>query len=226
MYEREKIYNFTQNSREYNGKKCPPEIFKKFTSNVFEEVKLYRQISFCVDYQDGLEGYASPAMWGHYARDYQRSGVCIELDDSKIKYPQSKLYKGKVHYKKCLKPTHIGGVDAETSNAAQKFVILNRKNLFFNKHRHWKYENEYRYISKECEYIDISNAITSIYVLGEDNITLESVKRIIIDTEKVSFLNIAGLKTLTLNQMNLYDYEMALEELKYFSENPLPNNLK
>ena len=106
-----------------------------------------------------------------------------------------------------LTATHIGGVDAERADAAQTFVIKNRKQLFFQKHLHWKPENEYRCVSKNCEYLDISDAITTVYVLGKDNITLQAVKRIIKDSERISFLNVGGLKSLSLNPMNLYEYE-------------------
>ena len=108
--------------------------------------------------------------------------------------------------------THVGGVDAERRDAALKFVIENRNNLFFKKHWHWKYENEYRLVSKDCEELDISEAITSVFVLGEDDITLQSVNRIIMDSEKVEFLNVGGLKSLKLNSMNLYDYNSLKEE--------------
>ena len=157
-------------------------------------------------------------MWGHYARDFQRSGVCIELDSSKLIIPRDKtIYKKKVSYKKDLIPTHIGGVDAEKEDAAQTFVIENRNNLFFKKHWHWKYENEYRIVSKECKELDISEAITSVYVLGEDDITLQLVKRIITDTQKISFLNVGGLKTLKLNSLSLYEIEMLKEEMDYIN---------
>ena len=79
VFEREKIYNLTLQSKKYNGKECPPERFKQFVSEVFKEAEQYRQVSFSLDYND-LKGYASPMMWGHYARDFQRSGICIELD--------------------------------------------------------------------------------------------------------------------------------------------------
>ena len=103
VFEREKVFNFTKNSIIYNGKKCPPETFKKFYLNVLEEIKRYKQVSFSKDYRDGIEGFASPMMWGHYARDYQRSGVCIELDSSKIKMPKRvKIYKKEVSYKTIL----------------------------------------------------------------------------------------------------------------------------
>lgn len=212
VFEREKIYNLTQQSKNYNDKECPTERFRNFIREVFKETEQYKQISFCRDYKD-MHGYASPMMWGHYARDYQRNGVCIELDSQKIRPIQKGaiIYKGKVDYKKKLTATHIGGVDPEKVNAAQTFVIKNRKQLFFHKHLHWKPENEYRCVSKNCMCLDISDAITSVYVLGEDNITLQAVKRIIMDTERISFLNVGGLKSLSLNPMNLYEYEEMKE---------------
>ena len=156
VYERGKTYNLTQQSKEYNGKKYPAGVLRQFCQKVFEEVETYKQISFCLDYKD-MRGYASPMMWGHYARDYQRKGVCLELDIEKIKFPtNSKIYKKKLSYTSKLGATHIGGVDAEREDAAQIFVIKNRNNLFFKKHWHWKYENEYRLVSKECEFLDIT----------------------------------------------------------------------
>lgn len=204
IYERDKIYKLSQHSSEYNGKKCPIERFKQFKSNVFEEVEQYKQISFCVDSKD-CAGYASPMMWGHYARDYQRSGVCLEIDSSKINFPKG-IYQKKVSYNRNLKPTHIIGVNAELEDAAQTFVIKNKKNLFFRKHWHWKYENEYRLVSKKCPALDISGAISNIYVLGEDIITLQSIRDIVKDSEKVSFLDIGG-DILTLRAMNLKEYD-------------------
>ena len=208
VYERDKVYNLTQKSNEYNGKRFSVEVFRQFKQNVFKEVELYKQVSFCLDYKD-MKGYASPMMWGHYARGHQRSGVCVEFDSLKIKSgsPNAKIYKGKVSYKKKLTATHLGGVDEEEADAAQTFVVKNRKQLFFQKHPHWKSENEYRYLSKNCDYLDVSNAITSIYVLNGDEVTLESVKRIIIDTRKVSFLQVGGLNSLELNSMTIHEYD-------------------
>jgi len=223
VYEREKIYNLTQQSKEYNGKKFGVGVLRQFVQNVFKEVELYRQISFCLDYQE-IKGYASPMMWGHYARDFQRSGVCLELDSSKLHFPKdTKIYKKKVSYRKDLMPTHVGGVDAERKDAAQTFVIENRNNLFFKKHWHWKHENEYRLVSKDCKELDVTGAITSVYVLGEDNITLQSVNRIIMDSEKVEFLNVGGAKCLKLNSRNLYDYNSLQEEMNYINDHHLWN---
>ena len=214
VYERDKVYNLTQQSREYNGIKFSVEVFRQFKQNVFEEVERYKQVSFCLNYKD-MKGYASPMMWGHYARDYQRSGVCIEFDGLKIKpsFSNAKIYKGKVLYKKNLTPTPIGGVDEEKKDAAETFVVKNRKQLFFQKHPHWKSENEYRYLIKNCDYLDVSDAITMVYVLNGDEVTLESVKRIVMDTHKVSFLQVGG-KSLGLNSMTIYDYDDLQETMR------------
>jgi hypothetical protein len=74
-------------------------------------------------------------------------------------------------------------------------------------------------VSKECEELSISGAITAVYVLGEDNITLQSVNRIIMDSEKVEFLNIGGLKGLKLNSMNLYEYKELKELMDSINRN-------
>ncbi len=214
VYERDKVYNLTQQSRKHNGIKFSIEVFRQFKKNVFEEVERYKQVSFCLDYKD-MKGFASPMMWGHYARDYQRSGVCIEFDSLRLKpnYPNAKIYKGKVSYKINLTATDIGGVNQEKADAAQAFVIKNRKQLFFQKHPHWKSENEYRYLSKDCDYLDVSDAITMVYVLNGDEVTLESVKRIVMDTHKVSFLQVGG-KSLGLNPMTIYDYDDLQETIR------------
>ena len=87
--------------------------------------------------------------------------------------------------------------------------------LFFQKHPHWEVENEYRYVSKDCKYLDISDAVMCIYVLGEDDITLQSVKRIVMDTKKISYVSVGGSESRNLNPMNLYEVEELQEEMKY-----------
>ena len=218
VYEREKTYKYTQLSLEYNGKRYPPGVLRQFSTKVFEEVERYHTLSFCLDYED-IKGYASPSMWGHYARDHQRSGVCIELESTKVTpFPKdATVYEEKVDYNSILVPIHICGVDAEKENAEQEFVINNRKQLFFQKHPHWEVENEYRYISKNCEYLDISDSVIAVYVLGEDDITLQSVKRIVMDSKKISYVNVGGLESRKLNPMNLYEVEELQEEMKYIN---------
>jgi len=70
---------------------------------------------------------------------------------------------------------------------------------------------------KECKELDISEAITSVYVLKEDNITLQSVKHIITDSKRISYLNVGGLKTLKMNSSNLYEIKELQEEMDYIN---------
>ena len=57
----------------------------------FREIDSYKQISLTKNYKT-LKGYASPMMWGQYARRKTRyntwkDGVCIELESSRIERP-------------------------------------------------------------------------------------------------------------------------------------------
>lgn len=52
-----------------------------------------------------------------------------------------------------------------------------------------------------------------VYVLNGDEVTLESVKRIVMDTHKVSFLQVGG-KSLGLNPMTIYDYDDLKETMR------------
>lgn len=52
-----------------------------------------------------------------------------------------------------------------------------------------------------------------VYVLNGDEVTLESVKRIVMDTHKVSFLQVGG-KSLGLKPMTIYDYDDLQEAIR------------
>ena len=137
------------------------------------------------------------------------------MDSSKINFlKKDKVYRKKISYVNNLKPTQVVGVDAEREDAAQAFVIKNRNNLFFRKHWHWNHENEYRMVSKVCNVLDISEAITHVYILGEDDVTLQSIRSIVGNTRMISCLNVSGLNGLSLSPMLLYDKEELEEELK------------
>lgn len=215
IYEREKIYNLTQDSNKFHDKVFSFQTFRKLIDEVFKEVARYKQVSFCLDFED-LKGYESPMMWGQYARDYQRSGVCIELESTKLKViPNgSDIYEGKVCYKEMLSPTDIINVDIEESDAIQNYVIKNKDSLFFQKHYHWSHENEYRIISKNADYIDISHAITHVYVLNTDEITVECVKRITKNSKKVELISVGGINNVHMSSTNLYTLEHDRAELQ------------
>ena len=211
VYERAKTLRISQSSTVYKNKTFTAEELNDFTKKVFKELKAYKQVSFCTDYDD-MKGCLSPMMWGHYARDYKRSGVCIELDSERIKPNKEEfiIQPNKVKYDKELLGAHVLGFEIDNEGAEQEFIFNNQEILFFRKHPHWVAENEYRYISKDCESLDISDAITSVYVLGDDNITLESVSSIVKNTKMISLLCVGGIDGQKLNPINMYD----LNEIK------------
>lgn len=220
VFEREKIFRITYDSADYYGKRCDTETFRRFVSKVFEEIQLYKQISLCQDY-DGIKGYASPLMWGYYAR-YKRgshfySGVCFELDYSKLNI-EPLILSDKIKYVDNLESTDLKWIDEPNENiAAQRFVRDNIDKLFFYKHKHWWYENEFRLISKEKDFLDISNAISAVYVLGEDKSTINSVKQIVKDKCKIEFLNVGGLGELSLIATDLHANESGIRKAKAYN---------
>jgi hypothetical protein len=211
VYERAKTLRISQLSAEYEEKKFSAEVLNDFIKKVFKELEAYKQVSFCTDYDD-MKGCLSPMMWGHYARDYKRSGVCIELDYQKIRpdKKEAKFYSDKVEYNSKLLEPVISGIDMDKEDAGQDFVVNNIDKLFFLKHPHWKAENEYRFISKDCESLDISDAITSVYVLEDDEVTSQAVELIVKNTKMISLLCVGGIDGQKLNPINMYD----LNEIK------------
>ena len=211
VYERAKALRISQSSTVYKNKTFTAEELNDFTKKVFKELKAYKQVSFCTDYDD-MKGCLSPMMWGHYARDYKRSGVCIELDSHKIR-PDKKeamFYQDNVKYESKLPETVVFGVDLDKEGAEQEFIFNNQEILFFRKHPHWEAENEYRFISKDCESLDISDAITSVYVLEDDEVTSQAVELIVKNTKIISLLCVGGIDGQKLNPINMYD----LNEIK------------
>ena len=139
-----------------------------------------------------MKGYASPMMWGQYARrktsyNTWKDGVCIELESSRIERPTDSFFEGEVTYEEIVPMPLLEGIDPLQSDAAARYVTLNQNLLFFTKHKHWEHENEYRIVCKGVEYLDISNAIIGIYALDESE-ALTKVKELVTDESLVYFL--------------------------------------
>ena len=124
--------------------------------------KSYKQISFTMDFDSSIKGYASPLIWGVYGD--KNNGVCIELDYKKLKL-QSNYFCGIVEYK----------------NRTQHQIKV-PKELFFVKDKCWEHENEFRIISDTDEYLDISNAITAVYVANIDGLAFDIVDELLKNT--------------------------------------------
>ena len=187
------------------------EKITKFIYNILSEIENYRQVSLCVDYDDGLKGYASPMMWGQYARNMNTrkkwvDGVCIELDDRKLTWPVDFFYKGKVEYGNNVPMPILDGIDITKDNAVDSYIEKNQSLLFFTKHKHWEHENEYRLVCKGQDFIDIQNAITGIYVLEKDNPAFKKITKLVDDESLINFLNIGSFVGKYLASTNLKQF--------------------
>ena len=188
----------------------PPGITKEklesFYKSIFNELESYRQISFSIDKE--IKGYANPMMWGQYARtkveDSWEDGVCIELESSLLKKPTNNFYEGEIDYDKMAMPC-LEGFDISNPHAPDEYVSRNQKLLFFTKHKQWEHENEYRLIYKGDEFLDISNAITAIYVLDESP-AFDRVKEIVKDESLIYFLRLGGFEDMHLVKNNLKQF--------------------
>lgn len=141
--------------------------------------KAYKQISFTMDFDSAIKGYASPLIWGIYGD--KNNGVCIELDYDKLKLPTS-CFCGIVEYKENAKGRIELPKDIATVNSLKSFIQTHQKELFFVKDKCWEHENEYRIICDTDEYLDIADAITSVYVANIDGLTFEIVDELLKDT--------------------------------------------
>lgn len=148
------------------------ESHKPFTSAGFypekmkvikETLESFKQLSFTMDYKHKL-GYMSTMMWGQYAD--KGNGVCIELDYESLKLDTYDCLHGKVKYVRNFPSPPSVQENANDKMSIKKHIIRNKKHFFFTKLDDWKPENEYRVVSDspEVEYINISHAVTNIWI--------------------------------------------------------------
>ena len=215
FFERFKTFVMNQDTFKYKGQQLDRNKFDNFDDKIWEELRIYNQVSFSYDYKDGLKGYASPMMWGQYAwtKDQDRNGqngVCIAIDSDKIKEPSFKFYSKFVSYKPKIVHPIVENIDYTLEEAAALFVERNIDTYFFTKHTHWEHENEYRYVSKHKGSLDISNAIVGIYILFEDNTSSEEIESLVKDNSLIHMLDV--------DDINNHREPMTLKDIYYLQE--------
>jgi hypothetical protein len=126
-----------------------------------EIINSYKQISLTKNYDSYLKGCMSPMMWGQYGD--KGNGVCIELEYSKIKLPAD-VFANNVKYINLSKMFKFNPILLFKQDLLEQNIVKHRKELFFTKTIEWKGENEFRFITKDHDYLDISSAITAIYI--------------------------------------------------------------
>lgn len=140
------------------------------TENVQNELKRYRQISLTMD-GSSYQGFDISAMWGHYAE--KGKGVCLVFDKRKLlKCLSSDMHSCKVNYKRKFK----GYIHINSENIG-KSLERKQKEFFFTKSSDWKYEQEFRIITKidsgsDDLFLDFKDSLIAVvlqYADGCDN---------------------------------------------------------
>ena len=158
-------------------------------------------------------------MWGQYARKKNTrnkwiDGVCLELEDNKLTWPSNNFYKGRVDYKNDVPMPILDGVDVTKANAINTYIEKNQSLLFFTKHKHWEHENEYRLVCKGQDYIDVSDAITGIYVLEKDSTAFKKITKLVDNESLINFLNIGSFDARYLVPTNLKQFNDLYRSIK------------
>lgn len=151
--------------------------------------KKYKQISFTMDFDSYMRGCMSPMMWGHYAD--KRKGVCIEIDYEKLSLPKD-CYAAPIKYKMILNKSRFIDSGVLTIKQIHQFIKKHKSDIFFTKQKCWEGENEYRIISNQDEYLDISNAITAVYLTSCDSTECLLTEQLVGDSVPVKFLHYIG----------------------------------
>lgn len=141
--------------------------------------KAYKQISFTMDFDSSIKGCTSPLLWGVYGD--RNKGVCIELDYNKLNLPTN-CFHDIVEYENRTRHQIEIPKDVVSINSLKSFIRAHQKELFFVKDKCWEHENEYRIISDAAEYLDITDAITSVYVADLDGLAFEMVDELLKNT--------------------------------------------
>ena len=110
------------------------------------------------------------------------------------------------------------GIDFTRKDAAERFVMKNKYQLFFNKHRHWEHEREYRFVSKTAKEIGIADAIIGVYVLYTNDSTLDRIEEVVKDDKIINLVRTEGIKSINLGAINLWDIRDLQEMMRKMNE--------
>ncbi len=165
---------------------------KEEYSNLQKEIELYQQLSFTMDFDDNFRGFELTSMWGHYAEN--GFGVCLVFDKNSLLQQLNTTAKHKrVRYVSDISNfKDIGGDDVFDE-------------VFFKKSFDWKFENEYRVITKQennaLEKLDIHNTLKCVvlYRIDFNDMRYSNLKHIIQHDINVPILKYSCL----LNQYSL-----------------------
>lgn len=175
----------------------------------------YKQISLSMNYDSYIQGCMSAMMWGHYGD--KRRGVCIEFDYAKMPLNPKDMFHAPVKYKNVLHKDIYLSNDLKTITDIENYIITHRQEIFFTKQIDWKGENEYRIISKKLDYLDISNAITAVYLTSSESTECILVEKLVnrtIPVKQVFYTNQSGMCIPIISKLKTEDRRAEISKSK------------
>ena len=189
--------------------------------------KTYKQLSFTMDFDTKLKRCMSPMMWGYYGG--KCSGVCIEFDFDKLKFPKDAI-KGPVKYVKYLRRGLELPSDLETEKDIKTFIRKNASEIFLTKQKSWSGENEYRVVCPNQDILDISGAISAVYLTSYSSLECLMVEKLLENTDiPIQFLHYhsCGIEKLAIPVLtNTKIYREQMEKAKNNPNNALAKIFK
>lgn len=178
----------------------------------------YKQLSFTMDYDTYLKGCMSPMMWGYYGG--KCSGVCIEFEFNKLKFPNDAI-KGPIRYITYLKRGVKLPTDLASKNDIKRYIKKYFKDLFLIKQSSWSGENEYRVVCPNLDYLDISGAISAVYLTSYESIECKIVEKLLENTDiPVKFLHYISVGKDNISMPRLTDTKQYREKMESAKNNP------
>lgn len=142
----------------------------------YKQLSLSKKISY-----NAIEIYKSPLMWGIYANN--ATGVCIEFNKDDLISNTNNMHYNDITYCDYI-PNNSLIEDLDSHNIlsiddARCFVDKNLENIYFRKSAEWKFENEFRIISRRQDFLNIKNSITCLYLFDSDLETKEMIYNLV-----------------------------------------------
>lgn len=195
------------------------------SAQIKDELEHYRQLSLSIDGK--RPGYAIPAMWGHYGDSGQ--GVCLAFDERALldKLP-AKTPNHRVIYKGEYYSDPDNSIIFDKTTNIKAFFEDNINKIFFKKTNDWRYEQEYRIISRADDknqpcYVPIKDALRAIIIFmpkdtsdsngAFNSCAVKALKRLVPEIpilEMGNFLNDFGLRDSNGNKWVKNNHEFVI----------------
>lgn len=147
-------------------------------------------------------------MWGLYAD--KLNGVCLEIDFDKLDLNE-KILHGEVKYVDKINKVREIDSSIRTIGELHEFMVDKKEELMFTKFKCWAEENEYRILSRDLEYLDISKAISAVNLTSYESLEYNLAEKLVGSTVPIQYFHYASSKD---SRPIMSDARQAAESMK------------